>query len=62
MCATCDWALTSNRISDFLGKRRLSWAKPTLYRIREWILVNRHVTDEQKVAISNIEAKGRPKQ
>ena len=54
MCQTCDWQDKLDECDELLSNADYEFASDTLEGIAEWIRENRHVTDKQANAISNI--------
>ena len=54
MCSTCDWEDRLEECEGLLNETDYEFASDTLEGIAEWIRDNRHVTEKQAHAISNI--------
>ena len=54
MCQSCEWEDKLEECEALLNNSEYEFALDTLEGITEWIRANRHVTDKQANAISNI--------
>lgn len=54
MCQSCEWEDKLQECEELLSNVEYEFAEDTLSGISEWIRENRHVTDKQSNAISNI--------
>ena len=56
MCANCGWKDVLEEIEKLLESGDAEFARDTMEGIAEWVEDNEHVTDGQRLAVSNIGA------
>jgi hypothetical protein len=54
VCSNCEWEEQLNICDEILDDIDNEWCFKTIEGIREWIMKNEHVTDNQINAIDNI--------